>query len=120
MVAYVAGEGSMKTLLRSETHKARVRALDCVRCRAPGPSDVAHVNFGKGMGLKACDSLTFPLCRPCHRDHDQGGMPRDERRLLEWSYVDTTRANLLRFNNWPRSVEAHYQVAIEPLKRVVA
>lgn len=108
----------MKTLLRSEAHKAKVRALDCVRCGAPGPSDVAHVNFGKGMGLKACDSLTFPLCRQHHREHDQGGMPRDERRRLEWHYVDTTRATLLRFNNWPAPVERHYQAAIEPLKRV--
>lgn len=106
------------TVLRSEAHKANVRALGCVCCGVRGPSDVAHVNFGKSMGMKQCDSLTFPLCRPCHQNHDQGGMLRDERRRLEWHYVDTTRATLLRFNSWSVSVERHYQAAIEPLKRV--
>lgn len=103
---------------RSDKHRRNVAALDCVVCGRAGPSQCAHVNFGKSLGSKVSDALTFPACPDCHRHHDQGGIPRDERRKLEWHYVDTTRAELLRFNNWPASVEAEYQVAVEPLRRV--
>lgn len=106
-------------VLRSEEHRRNVAALDCVVCGRAGPSQCAHVNFGKGAGLKQCDSLTFPACPDCHREHDQGGMPRAERWQREWHYVDSTRAELLRFNLWLRSVERAYQKAIQPLSRMV-
>lgn len=107
------------TLLRSEEHRRNVAALGCVMCGRAGPSQCAHINLGKGMALKACDSVTFPACPECHRHHDQGGMSRDQRRVLEWHYVDHTRAELLKRNLWPASTESFYQAAIEPLKRVV-
>lgn len=46
----------------------RLRALPCCQCGAT-PVDVAHANwgeFGKGMGKKADDEYTIPLCRSCH------------------------------------------------------
>ena len=116
---------SESTILRSEQHRRNVSALPCACCRRPGPNQVAHVNFGKSMGRKVCDSLTFPLCadepgrRGCHSLHDQGGMPRKRRWLCEWEYADATRAELIRRNQWPAAVETAYQRAIVPLARVV-
>lgn len=112
------------TVLRSLEHRQNVANLPCVKCGIAGFSQAAHPNFDKGLSLKVCDSLTFPLCcdrpgvRGCHSHHDQGGMPRAERWGLEWHYADSTRAELLRFNLWPRSVEAYYQKAIVALRRV--
>lgn len=105
-------------VLRSEKHRKNVASLDCVVCGKSGPSQCAHINFSKAMGMKACDSVTFPACVRCHSMHDQGGVPKAERRQLEWEYVDKTRAELLARNLWPASVEMYYQAAIEPLKRV--
>ena len=50
----------------------RLRALPCCQCGA-SPVDVAHANwqeFGKGMGKKADDEYTIPLCRSCHNLFD--------------------------------------------------
>lgn len=51
----------------------RLKSLPCVQCQAPPPSDPCHANwgeFGKGMGIKADDLYTIPLCRACHFDFD--------------------------------------------------
>lgn len=113
-----AGTKPLKAL-RSESHRRNVASLACVVCGKAGPSQCAHINFSKSLGMKACDSVTFPACPDCHRAHDQGGISRDERRRREWQYVDATRAELLKRNLWPASTESFYQAAIEPLKRVV-
>lgn len=113
-IQHARGESN---LLRSEKHRRNVAALGCLITGKP--AQACHVNFGKGMGLKVCDSLTFPLCPELHREHDQGGMPRMERIRREWEYVDQTRALLIRRNQWPAEVEAAYQKAIVPLARVV-
>lgn len=52
----------LPTLLRSEQHRRNVAALSCACCGRRGPNQAAHANITKGMGLKACDRLTFPLC----------------------------------------------------------
>lgn len=52
----------------------QIRALPCVRCQAPPLSQACHANwgqFGKGMGIKADDSYTIPLCYDCHVWLDQ-------------------------------------------------
>jgi hypothetical protein len=77
------------------------------------------VNFSKSMSSKVSDALTFPLCPACHRDHDQGGMAREDRWRREWEAVDATRAALIRRNQWLPAAESAYQVAIMPLARVV-
>lgn len=104
---------------RSEKHRRNVASLNCVVCGRHGPSQCAHINHGKGLAMKVCDSLTFPACPQCHTAHDQGGMERETRWKREWEYVDATRANLIRKNLWPAEVEKAYQVAIQPLARVV-
>lgn len=104
---------------RSEKHRRNVAAMNCIICGRYGPSQCAHINFSKGLSLKADDSLTFPACPDCHRNHDAGGMPREIRWKREWEFADATRAQLIRRNQWPAEIEAHYQRAIEPLRRVV-
>lgn len=114
-IKHARGESN---LLRSEQHRKNVAALGCLITGKP--AQACHVNFDKGMGLKVCDSLCFPLCPELHREHDQGGgMPRLERIKREWEYVDCTRALLIRRGQWPASIEAHYQKAIVPLVRMV-
>lgn len=55
-VQHARGESQ---LLRSEQHRRNVASLGCLITGKP--AQACHVNFGKGMGLKACDSLCFPL-----------------------------------------------------------
>ena len=53
---------------------SQIRQLPCCRCYAPPPSQACHANwgqFGKGMGIKADDEYTIPLCYVCHRWLDQ-------------------------------------------------
>lgn len=105
---------------RSEKHRRLVASLDCVICGKGAPTQCAHVNFGKGLGLKTSDALTFPACPDCHHHHDQGGVwSKPERALKEWEYCDATRANLLRRHLWGPEVEQEYQKAIVPLARMV-
>lgn len=42
-----------------------------------------------------------------------------ERIRREWEYVDQTRAQLIRRNQWSAEVEQAYQLAIVPLARMV-
>lgn len=56
--------------IRSALYLAFVREHPCCACQADGPSDPHH--YGpRGMGEKADDTLTVPLCRPCHDDFHQ-------------------------------------------------
>lgn len=56
----------------------KLRALPCCQCHASPPSQACHANWatdffkdgGKGMGKKADDAYTIPLCHKCHRELD--------------------------------------------------
>ncbi|WP_231690008.1 hypothetical protein [Achromobacter sp. 2789STDY5608628] len=69
--------------------------------------------------MKACDSLCFPLCPDLHRAHDQGGIPKDERRRREFNYANWAREELISRGLWTTTIERHFQRAIAPLKRLV-
>ena len=106
--------------MRSEKHRRNVASLNCAICGRHGPSQCAHVNATKGIGIKACDSLTFPACPDCHREHDTGRRgEKIEWWTKEWELVDYTRAQLLRLNLWTKEIEEHYKRAIEPIARFV-
>lgn len=106
------------TRWRSEKHRRNVASLACVACGHPGPSQCAHANFGKGFGVKADDSMTFPLCALCHAVHDQSGILKARRRRLEVVYVDATRAELIARSLWTPETEAAYRRAYEPMKQI--
>jgi hypothetical protein len=49
-------------------HMARVKALPCVICCHPPPSDAHHCISGRYGSRKASDFETIPLCKQCHQD----------------------------------------------------
>lgn len=85
--------------MRDTAYLRRVAALPCVYCGIQGYSQAAHANTGKGMGIKASDHDTFPLCadrpesRGCHSLFDQGALfSKKERRDVERRWISWTRA----------------------------
>ncbi len=57
----------------SEAWRRAVASLPCAHCMRIGYTQAAHPNHrGKGMGMKAPDCWTVPLCVDCHREFDQG------------------------------------------------
>ena len=70
----MANRWFMKKIKRNESRLNAIRALPCIECGAPPPSQACHSNFqehGKGMGTKADDEYTIPLCHNCHIRFDQ-------------------------------------------------
>ena len=76
-----------------------------------GYSQHAHLNLGKGMGMKTDDRTGFPLCctRPdiegCHVAYDQyrlvdGGREAHRDYGLEWGRI--TRHTILESGQWPQ------------------
>lgn len=55
----------------------------CDLCRGFGPLQVAHRDFGKGMGLKTQPCETAALCMTCHLELTDGTQySRDEKRAF--------------------------------------
>lgn len=52
--------------VRDPKHLAWVRTLDCCHCARRSPSEAHHDTKERGMGQKADDTRTIPLCRSCH------------------------------------------------------
>jgi hypothetical protein len=50
---------------RDKDHLARVRALGC--CICSGSASAHHIRTGQGMGQKASDYETIPLCHYHHQ-----------------------------------------------------
>jgi len=76
---------------RSSKWLAAVRKIEnCVICGAYGVQ-AAHLNEGKGIGMKTDDALTAALCPACHHDLDNGTkLTREERReALRKAVLDT-------------------------------
>jgi hypothetical protein len=87
--------------VRDAAYLRAVAALPCAHCGRPGPSQAAHADEGKGMGIKASDHDTMPLCadspgqRGCHWIIGTSGtFTREERRALEVRYVAETKQAL--------------------------
>ena len=73
-------KGQKRPRETNHAHLAFIRGLKCCICGKPGP-DPAHIRsasslYGKretGLGEKASDKWTVPLCRPHHSEqHDAG------------------------------------------------
>ena len=96
---------------RSETYLRLVAALPCCRCRRAGPSQAAHADEGKGMAIKADDRTAIPLCadtpgrRGCHWLIGTSGIfPREQRRNIERTKGEETRAKIMASGSWPASL----------------
>ncbi len=86
---------------RDEAYRRLVAALPCAHCGRPGPSQVCHVDQGKGMGIKTSDYDTWPGCadtplrQGCHSIIGSSGQyTKDQRRELEARYAAQTRETL--------------------------
>ena len=81
---------------RSTAWLQAVASLPCRVCFKDGPSQAAHVNHrGKGMGMKAPDVWTFPMCPACHAEFDQGkSYTKEQRRALADEWVLSTILDL--------------------------
>ena len=53
---------------KARAHIARVKALPCVICHKPGPSDAHHVFHDRYGTGKPSDFATIPLCKQHHQD----------------------------------------------------
>lgn len=95
--------------IRSKAYLRLVAQLPCKHCGIWGHSQAAHSNQGKGMGTKACDLQTFPLCadrpgqRGCHSLFDQGALfNKEARRLIEAAWVADTQRQIHAMGVWPK------------------
>ena len=67
----------------------------CVLCHAYGVQ-VAHRDYGKGMGLKTKPWMTAPLCPKCHGELTDGKQyNRDEKRAFMDRAIVETHAILI-------------------------
>ena len=72
---------------RNAKRLEQVRSLPCCHCGASPRSQAAHSNFsehGKGMGTKADDEYTVPLCHSCHSQLDQYNMGMSKNESIAW------------------------------------
>lgn len=74
---------SEMNIYRSKKWLASVGQIEqCVLCGRWG-AQVAHMNEGKGMGMKTDDCATAAICQECHHEIDNGShLSREERRCL--------------------------------------
>ena len=86
---------------RSEAYRRAVANLACAHCKRPGPSQCAHGDAGKGMGIKSSDLTCYPACADsqmrlgCHSLIGASGQfTRAQRTALETRYAAETRALL--------------------------
>jgi hypothetical protein len=61
-----------KVTVRDKKRLDFARQLPCAGCGSPAPNDVHHEGE-HGMGIKASDYDSLPLCRKCHAWRHQSG-----------------------------------------------
>jgi len=65
------------TINAERRHMGRVAELGCYLCRelgyGPTPAQVHHVREGQGMGQRASNWLTVPLCERHHANSSRDG-----------------------------------------------
>ena len=100
--------------IESEPYRRLVAQLPCMWCGIEGYSQHAHLNLGKGLGMKTDDRTGFPLCcsRPgiegCHVAYDNyrllesGG--REAHREYGLEAGRFTREQVLKAGLWPASL----------------
>ena len=103
-----------ENVVESDPYRRLVAQLPCLWCGIAGYSQHAHLNMGKGLGLKTDDRTGFPLC--CSRPGIEGcHVAYDNYRLLESGGREAhreygieagrfTRDQILKAGLWPKRV----------------
>lgn len=79
-----------KSLTRAESeHIARVKALDCSICGAPGPSDAHHIKQGQHFTVVA-------LCKECHQGSNGWHGTKTLWRIVKMDEIDALNETLRR------------------------
>lgn len=76
--------------VRDKKYRDWVESQPCMICSVEPAGDCHHgisLGYGEGgMGTKACDLLSMPLCREHHQQmHRNSGMQKDQ-----WRYIAKT------------------------------
>lgn len=97
--------------LRSEDYRRWVASLNCAHCGRAASSQAAHSDAGadgKGMGIKADDSMIWPACADgpgrvgCHTLICSTGMfTREHSQRLAARYILQTQMLAQRKKKWP-------------------
>ena len=102
-----------ETPARSERYLRAVAALPCAHWRRVGHSQAAHADTGKGLSIKADDRTAIPLCADepgrngCHwLIGTSGKFTREQRRHIERTKGEETRAKIVADGAWPASLPA--------------
>lgn len=86
--------------IKSKPYLEWVATLPCAACEARDGTVVAHHLRGRGnylsggMGLKASDWLTMPLCFSCHNKMHSG-----DSAFMDWQYEYILRTLDIAFNS---------------------
>lgn len=100
--------------IESEPYRRLVALLPCMWCGIEGYSQHAHLNYGKGLGMKTDDRTGFPLCcsrlgvERCHVAYDNyrllesGGREAHREYGLEAGCF--TREQVQKAGLWPTSL----------------
>jgi len=95
----------------------RVAELGCYLCRelgyGPTPAQVHHVREGQGMGQRASNWLTVPLCAQHHTGSKDGWHGQRE----AWKRAGLARVEALEADQVPRKYTADELRAIRDLYR---
>ena len=98
--------------LKSEAYRRLVALYPCKACGIAGYSQAAHINRGaKGLGLKADDRDTAPLCadRPgvvgCHTRFDRYELfPADIAERVMQAWIADTQRQIEAAGLWPANL----------------
>ncbi len=109
------------TYLRSEPYLRWVAGLDCAHCGRAGRTQAAHSDAGadgKGMSIKADDSMVWPGCADdggkigCHTlIGSTGHFRREHAQTLASTYIRQTQARAIAEGKWPKGWPAQEQAA---------
>ena len=88
----------------SNRHLFLVKSLPCLICGVVGPSDPHHLRHDlaakeRGVGQKATDRWTLPLCRNCHGDVHALGSRREREWFEDHGYQALALADALWVNS---------------------
>lgn len=110
----------------SRLHLATIASLPCVLCELLGmtqtsKTDVHHIREGQGMGQRASDMLTLPLCHAtCHQGPQGVHGDRSLLRLAKVEELDLLDVTLTKVMGYDRPRVAPYKRSAKILPRNAA